>query len=139
MTDYLSTPNPSGEPLYYLPSACMVNMGGNSVMSPQIGVSMPAYLTGGYVPKCRHVYLHYRISSGAVPTSVDIYNGPTKVFTKTYAGLTWPQNTVFLDDIVMDKYYVFNRGFHMTINLQNYDDSHIRVVELYGAGVRMEW
>jgi hypothetical protein len=137
--DFFAAADPVRGPLFYYSEGAYVYMIGPSRMAPQIGVSMPAYLTGGFIPKARHIYLNYKVySADLVPGSISIFNGPTLVFTKTYPTSGWTENTVYLDDIDMGKYSVFNRGFHMEVVLLN-NGMPNRGIMLYGAGVRMEW
>jgi hypothetical protein len=139
-SDYQHATFPERGALYYGDDGAYVNIEGGSEVEPMIGVSMPAYLTGSYVLKARHVYLHYKLYSTYLhPTRVQVYNGPTLVFTKDYPSTGWAANTVYLDDIDMGFYSVFNRGFRMKVYLKNYDTTYDRVLYLYGAGVRAEW
>jgi hypothetical protein len=130
----------SNPPLSHDNGHAYVNIKPDGDMRPMIGVSMPAYLTGSYVPKARHVYLHYKVgySTDLHPTRVQVYNGPTLVFTKDYPSTGWDANTAYLDDIDMGFYSVFNRGLSIVVYLHNYDTNY-HSLYLYGAGVRAEW
>jgi hypothetical protein len=137
--DYSTTYTPD-IPLHHVAGRAYVDILPRSLMRPMIGVSMPAYLTGSYVPKARHVYLHYKVITPDLhPFRVDVYNGPTVVFNKEYPSTGWVANTAYLDDIDMGFYSVFNRGLSIVVYLHNYDTTDHNTVDLYGAGVRAEW
>jgi hypothetical protein len=131
----------SNRPLAYNGGKATANIKPDGAMMPLIGVSMPAYLTGSYVPKARHVYLHYKVRSTDLhPDVVQVYNGPTLVFMKIYSPTTmWVAETTYLDDIDMGFYSVFNRGLSIMVVMNNVDTAHNELLDLYGAGVRAEW
>jgi hypothetical protein len=90
----------------------------------------------GVHPKVRYLWFALNMPSGVSADSIQVYNGPTQVYSHS---LTWAGTGAYKEYLVdMGSYKDMNRGIStslVTYNSQNTDQT----IYTYGAGAREEW